>query len=50
MNSSRNHHHQANKKSLINPSPAMQGHDNMMEISMASVHTPNGRNGYIMFP
>ena len=50
MNSSRNHH-QANKTSLINPSAAaMQGHDNMMEISMASVHTPNGRNGRITFP
>lgn len=49
MNSSRNHH-QANKTSLINPSQAMQGHDNTMEISMASVHTPNGRNGHIIFP
>ena len=52
MNSSRNHHHQANKSSLINPANT-QGYDNLMEMSIASssIHTPNnGRNRPIVFP
>ena len=52
MNSSRNHHHQANKSSLINPA-ITQGNDNLMEMSIASssIYTPNnGRNRQIVFP